>query len=176
MKIDLFTILLITLIACASKAASATTIADSLNTEKPNKIITYLEPTESRSDIKDINWTNFELVFKYEDKKEEFVQILGINNIDTDTIEYQIYMNSMLCVSEFYGHAIKHHPNGGLETDEDDAGAYPVIEYLFNDDDYDISIRIDSEKHSKARFILSPDREIDECDPFEHLIMKNSRQ
>ena len=124
---------------------------------------------------KSIDWNKFQNIYAYVDTENEFKQILGINYINPDSISFQLVCCSMMCEMELSGNAKNLNPNGDQEIDEDENGAYPVDEFIFETNEYVVSIRIDSETKTKSRFIFTPNGEADpECDPRNELIMKKN--
>lgn len=122
---------------------------------------------------KTIDWTNFDKVYAYLDSKNEFKQILGVKWHVIDSIDYQMICSSMLCDMELHGTAIVNNPEGDSEIDEDENGGYAVDEFLVETTEYVVSIRIDAESKTKARFIYLPKAEVSEdCDPINDLLMR----
>lgn len=120
-----------------------------------------------------IDWTGFDKVFAHVDSENEFEQILGITMHGNDSIDFQLFCSSRSCEMEVHGTATANYPDGDPEIDEDEDGAYPADQFLFETGEYVVSVRIDSENKSKARFIYSPKSAgDDECDPNNNLIMK----
>lgn len=122
---------------------------------------------------KTIDWTKFDRVYAYIDTNTEFMQILGVKWHGIDTIYFHIICSSMLCDSEFDGNAILFNSKSVREINEEENDSYQVDEYLSDEINYVVSVRIDTANKSKARLIYSPKGEPDyDCDPDNQLIMK----
>ena len=174
MKINrLFTLmLLISVFSCGHQKTKSveksSAQTDSVNSKSEMKI-----DKEIIINNKKIEWSKFDKVYAHLDLENEFKQILGIKWFGIDSIKYQIICSSTECDMEVHGTAKANHPGGDSEIDEDENGAYPVDEFLFETGDYVVSVRIDSENKSKARFIYTPKGKADEeCDPNNNLVMK----
>jgi hypothetical protein len=146
------------------------------NITKSDSVVIQTKPTfdkEMTINNKRIDWTKFDKVYAHIDNKNEFKQIIGVNWHGVDSIDYQLICSSMLCDMELHGTAKANHPDCDNEIDEDENGGYPVDEFLFETNDYVVSVRIDSKTKLKARLIYSPKGDVDEdCDPNSELIMK----
>ncbi|WP_372751927.1 hypothetical protein [Labilibaculum sp.] len=163
------------LASCSSKKTEKAGTSEPAKTEENKEALEGMGLTATRSEIKDIDWSQFEFVFTYQDQEEELIQVLGVNKLEEDSICYQIYVNSVLCESEFSGKAGLAFPGGDREMDEDESAAYSVNDYRFEGEGYVVSIRIASQDFGRARFSYRSEEGRDDCDPWEQIAMKRIR-
>jgi hypothetical protein len=142
------------------------------NSEPKEKIASIENNFELITEVGDkkINWEDFQEVYSFTDS-EGFKQILGIDRVNSNSIEYQLASVSIMCDMELHGKAekISQNDNTKIVGNKDFEGE------VFSD--YLISIRIIDPKKTKAQFIYNPKegKEDEECDPVNEIIMNNVR-
>lgn len=124
------------------------------------------------------DFADFEMVFEYIDKEINLKQKLGVRWVTNDSIEFRLFTEDDLCDTDYWGNAKNNFPESDPETDEDENGiAYPSEEYIVNNMDYSMQIRIALDK-DKARIIYKDRTDIDtDCIPSSNLLLvkKNAR-
>ncbi len=119
-----------------------------------------------------LDWNNFEFILKAEDLETK--QILGFSNISNEVIEFRLKTENQLCDTEYWGQAKNQFPDSDPEIDEDDCGsAYPAFEYVFENKNYELRIRISLDE-DKAKLMFQDKSGIDtDCIPTTNLILRS---
>ncbi|MFI1742969.1 hypothetical protein [Thalassobellus sediminis] len=112
------------------------------------EIKTQIDLTESSSESTDkiLDFLSEKYSKVYEYKGIDSRQLIGINFIAKDSIDYYLSSETMPCDTEYYGKAINKNYGLDSEIDEDENGvSYPSNEYSIDQKDYVIYIRVSSD-------------------------------
>jgi hypothetical protein len=125
--------------------------------------------TQNNIDSSNVLEKKFSYQFKFSDTNSH--QIVGINLVDSKTIEFHLITETLPCDTEYYGIAVNKNWNLDGEIDEDDEGGYFVNEYFKEAEEYTIAIRL-AEDLSKVqiKYIQNNGLETD-CLPITQKIM-----
>lgn len=113
---------------------------------------------------------DFTLVYQY--LNGESNQLLGINIADKKTLKFHLVTETLPCNTEYWGIAKNENWNSDGEVDGDEEGGYFVEEYLKEEKEYIVGIRL-AEDLSKVQIKYIPKDSIDtDCLPITETIMK----
>nr|WP_315144756.1 hypothetical protein [uncultured Flavobacterium sp.] len=158
----IFLILILGFISCKNNDASKDVITIEAKTQVYKNIEENISPTFSQKD--------YSLVFQYSQDEEN--QLLGINIVDKKTIKFHLFTETLPCDTEYWGIANNKNWNGDGEIDEDEDGGYFVDEYLKEEKEYLVGIRLATDLSKvKIKYIQKDSLDTD-CLPITEIIMK----
>lgn len=144
--------------------------------EKPDNKIENLPPKVKAPKMVDENknpkfsQNDFSLVFQY--TNEESSQILGINTIDKKTLKFHLVTKTLPCDTEYWGIAKNKNWNADPEMDEDENGGYFVDEFIVENKEYIIGIRLASDSSKVIIKYIQKDGLGTDCLPITREIMR----
>ena len=143
---------------------------------KNEKIDKKNPPTANSPKIADKNSNplfsenDYLLVYKYSQGEDS--QLIGINIVDKKTIKFHIVTVTLPCDTEYWGIAENKNWNNDGEVDEDENGGYFSNEYIKEEKEYLVGIRLAEDLSKvKIKYIQKDSLETD-CLPITEQIMK----
>ncbi len=116
---------------------------------------------------------DFSLIYQY--TNEESNQLLGINILDKKTLKFHLVTRTLPCDTEYWGIAENKNWEDDPEIDEDKNGGYFVDEYLIDNAEYTIGIRLASDSSKVIIKYLQKDGLETDCFPITKEIMKRTK-
>lgn len=158
----IFLILILGFISCKNNDASKNVKIVEAKTQVNKNILKNIPSKFSQKD--------YSLVFQY--SQDEDNQLLGINIVDKKTIKFHLVTETLPCDTEYWGIAKNKNWNGDGEMDEDEDGGYFVDEYLKEEKEYIVGIRLANDLSKvKIKYIQKDSLDTD-CLPITEIIMK----
>lgn len=144
---------------------------EEVSSVKENTAVDTVNSVEAET-TSNSNFSSFENIYSYAENNE--IQKLGVNRISEDSIEYLFESKNKTCETNYSGIAANPHPDMNYEIDEDDDGiSYPTIQFIDNNDNYSMNIRIAVDQEM-VRIRFEHDDKKD-CDPNnDHILRKDN--
>ena len=140
-----------------------------------NNIKTTEPKTTGDNNFKASNFSDFykkKFSYLFEHKEEESYQLIGINVIGKKTIDFHLITETLPCDTEYWGVAENKYWDKDGEIDEDNSEGYLVDEYLKEEKEYIVGIRIAEDMSKlKIKFIQKDSLETD-CFPITEKTMQ----
>ncbi|WGH75642.1 hypothetical protein P8625_00325 [Tenacibaculum tangerinum] len=148
-KILKIIILILIFVSCKNKTTERKQIKINRTSEvekvKETEILTLTDSIEINLESTDkmLDFLSAKYSKVYEYKGMDSRQLIGINFITKDSIDYYLSSETMPCDTEYYGKAFNQNYGLDSEVDEDENGiSYPSNEYSNDQQDYVIYIRV----------------------------------
>ncbi len=125
--------------------------------------------------VKNINpvFSQNDYAFIYKYSNGESNQILGINIVDKKNLKFHLITKTLPCDTEYWGIAENKYSDIASEVDEDESGtAYGVNEYVMNEAEYTIAIRLSLDSSKVVIKYVQKNAEETDCLPIKEEIMK----
>jgi hypothetical protein len=158
----IFLILLLIFVSCKKNEAT-----------KNAKTVEF--KTSTSDSIKEDNSSDFvekKFTYLFQYSEDNSTQIIGINIINNKTIHFHLITETLPCDTEYWGVAVNKFWDGDGEIDVDSEGAYFADEYLKEEKEFLIGIRLAEDLNKVKINYIQKDGLNTDCLPITEKIMK----
>lgn len=155
-------------VAC-EPAKEKRNVPDSATSAAPVSEQEVTRPAPDSAAVED--WGTFETVYSH--VEEGTTQKLGVKYLPDNKIDFRLSEENNLCEVNYGGIAQNQYPDGDGESDDDEEGnGYFAIEYIFEDAENIIYIRIAEEKDKARIKFVDKTKEETDCVPSPDFLLK----